>query len=130
MSPKARRLGVMLAFGAASAAILLLSIPVCPTALILHIPCPGCGLSRATLAALRGDFASAFKLHPAVFVVVPMITLFMLGQVAVYVNPEWTRLEKLLRARWLESTMILVMLLVIALWIARFFGAFGGPVPV
>jgi len=130
VNPKLRRLGVMFAFGAACAAVVLLSIPVCPTAIILHIPCPGCGLSRASMALLRGDFARAFSIHPAVFIVVPVLGLYMLGQVATFVNPEWTRLAKLLRNKWLERSIIAMMIVVIALWIARFFGAFGGPVPV
>jgi hypothetical protein len=35
----------------------------CPLKGALGIPCPGCGLTRATIALLRGDFAAAFRLH-------------------------------------------------------------------
>lgn len=35
------------------------SIIVCPSKLIYHIPCPGCGLTRGTLAFLRGDIQHA-----------------------------------------------------------------------
>ena len=28
------------------------------------VPCPGCGMTRATLAALRLDFQEAFRMHP------------------------------------------------------------------
>lgn len=31
---------------------------------VLGIPCPGCGLTRATLAFLQLDFAKAFQFHP------------------------------------------------------------------
>lgn len=120
----------MFAFGAACAAIVVFSIPVCPTAIVLHIPCPGCGLSRATMALLRGDLAAAFRIHPGVFIVLPVLGLYMLGQVATYVNPEWTGLAKLLRNKWLERAIMAMMIVVIILWIARFFGALGGPVPV
>lgn len=130
MTSKLHRLGVMIAFGAVCSAIVVFSIPVCPTATIFHFPCPGCGLSRATMALLRGDFAVAFRIHPAVFIVLPVLGLYMLGQVATYVNPEWKRLAKLLRNKWLERAIIAMMLVVVALWVARFFGAFGGPVSV
>ncbi len=33
---------------------------------LLHIPCPGCGMSHAVWAVLRLDFAAAFAHHPMV----------------------------------------------------------------
>jgi hypothetical protein len=35
----------------------------CPLKSALGIPCPGCGLTGASIALLRGDFAAAFGLH-------------------------------------------------------------------
>lgn len=46
----------------------------CPVRLCTGIPCPGCGLSRAYLALLRGDPAGAFTFHP-MFWAVPLILL-------------------------------------------------------
>lgn len=41
------------------------------------ICCPGCGMSRALLAAFRLDFLSAVALHP-LFWTVPLIILYIL----------------------------------------------------
>jgi Protein of unknown function (DUF2752) len=35
----------------------------CPVKSALGIPCPGCGLTRASLALLKGEFAAAFRTH-------------------------------------------------------------------
>ena len=36
----------------------------CPVKIIWGIDCPGCGLTRACLSALRFDFGAAFEYHP------------------------------------------------------------------
>lgn len=45
----------------------------CPFLLFLKFPCPGCGITRAYLAALRLDFKSAFNYHPLFFTVLPVL---------------------------------------------------------
>lgn len=44
---------------------------------LLKIPCPGCGMTRATLAILRLDFAAALRLHPMVWSM-PILYLYFL----------------------------------------------------
>ena len=39
----------------------------CPFRFFFGISCPGCGMTRALLAALRLDFAAAFSYHPLFF---------------------------------------------------------------
>lgn len=45
----------------------------CPTYYFFHIPCPGCGITRAYKAAFTLDFKSAFQYHPLFFTVAPTI---------------------------------------------------------
>ena len=120
----------MSALGVAAALIGLLNLPVCPTARVLRVPCPGCGLSRAAHAIIAGRFHEAWHLHPLVFVIVPVFAGYMLGQAVVYVLPNLGWLRRALSSKWTDRSMIVLMVLAVALWIVRFFGAFGGPVAV
>ena len=36
----------------------------CPVKIIWDLDCPGCGLTRACLSALKFDFRAAFEYHP------------------------------------------------------------------
>src|SRR4051812_16948199 len=63
---RAARLGlVALAFIAAVA----FEVPLCPFAILTRHPCPGCGLTRGTLALLHGHLGEALRFHPLVPVV-------------------------------------------------------------
>ncbi len=44
---------------------------------ILHIPCPGCGMTRATLHAIHGNLSLAFKNH-LMFWAMPVLYLYFL----------------------------------------------------
>jgi len=55
------------------ALLFLLFVYKCPFSYFLHIPCPGCGVTRAHLAALRLDFKAAFAYHPLFFTVAPTV---------------------------------------------------------
>jgi hypothetical protein len=114
---------VLLAAGAAGAVAASLHVPLCPVALLLHVPCPGCGLSRAAFALLRGDTHAAFAAHPLVFVALPAAVGLALH--ATSRGPVSPSRE---RAAIAFSAMLLAMLL--AVWLARFAGALGGPVTV
>ena len=119
---------------AAGSAFVFVGPPVCPTALFLGIPCPGCGLTRATLALLRGDVAGALRLHPLVFVLAPLFAFALGVSLLDYVRGgpanATTRLATWLsvRARTRAAWGLLALALVV--WGARFAGYFGGPAPV
>jgi hypothetical protein len=101
-------------------------VPLCPTRNWLHVPCPGCGATRAILLAAKGDFAASFHLHPlalpAAVLMLPTLYVFARGVAHDEVSPQ---LPKPLRAAWKVFVAALI-----SVWIARFFGAFGGPAPI
>ncbi len=120
----------LLLVAAALTAAITVKMPLCPVAIVAHQPCPGCGLTRATLAALGGDIHAAFHMHPLVFVVTPVIALTFGYNALQYVRRgQWFASEKL-KGPWVNAAWIVLGVAMIALWISRFFGAFGGPVPV
>ena len=48
----------------------------CIFKLLFHVPCPGCGLTRAWLSAFQLDFGAAFCYHP-MFWSIPLLLLFI-----------------------------------------------------
>lgn len=56
-----------LGFGALAAAMAsrgLLSLPACPSKVLLGIPCATCGGTRAAVALVQGRLGDAFHWHP------------------------------------------------------------------
>ncbi|MFO7181762.1 MAG: DUF2752 domain-containing protein [Pseudomonadota bacterium] len=106
--------------------------PLCPTAALFGVPCPGCGLTRATLRLLRGDVHGALRFHPLVPVLAPLVAFVLGAAIVRFVAGPRVRLPRLFPPRHPLVTGLGVLLLVAVLgvWAARFFGAFGGPVPV
>lgn len=45
----------------------------CPSVILTGFPCPACGLTRAALALLRGDFQTAWQMNPSLFLLVPFV---------------------------------------------------------
>jgi len=106
--------------------------PICPTAGLLGLPCPGCGLTRATLLLLQGEFAQALAFHPLVIPLAPVYfgalgwfaLEFVRGPHRPTQTPRW------IAQRWFSCFGVVVLCATLAVWALRFFGYFGGPVPV
>jgi hypothetical protein len=113
----------------ALAAILLWGIPSpCPLRFVFGIPCPSCGMTRAARAALAFDFAGATRAHPLWFIVLPAVALFAGIESGAYALRG--RTLGLDRMRSVRVAALAIVILLVGVWIARFFGAFGGPSPV
>jgi len=104
----------------------------CPAALFFGVPCPGCGLTRATLAMLRGDLGAALHFHPLSPLLVPLFFAALAKVLVDYVRGPGRALPP---PRWWTGRAATVafsalLVLVVGVWVARFGGALGGPVPV
>ena len=123
-----RIMHVALLLGAACVLLFVTSLPpICPVRLLFHVPCPSCGLTRAARLVLAGDFAGATHMHPLWFLVLPSVGAFCMLQLAHYLGRgELAKVDKPAVRYW---AYVLLGLLVVV-WVARFFGAFGGPCPV
>lgn len=102
------------------ALLALIPFPTCILRLALHIPCPACGLTRAALCLLRLDFAGAQRFHP---LAIALAALAAITAALAFVTSEaaWRRILK-----WSLGAAGLGLMLV---WLLRFAGLFGGPVP-
>jgi hypothetical protein len=99
----------------------------CVFARLPRAPCPGCGLTRASRELLRGEFVGALHHHPLVWLVLPLVAFEVARQARGYVLGRRANVAASPRAR---AAVALVAVLALAVWIARFFGALGGPEPV
>jgi hypothetical protein len=86
----------------------------CPFALCTGTACPGCGMTRAASALIRGDLTNAMALHP----------LVLLVGIQLAVGWTWYLLRRSGRARPLRTRNVNAILIVTALallvtWAAR-----------
>ena len=74
-----------------------LPTPLCPLHALTSIPCPTCGMTRATTALLHGDLAGALAWNPLMTVVMIGAALYVLYSAVVVIG-------KLPRLRWMPPT--------------------------
>ena len=121
------RLAIVGLLLSALVALLSSSLQLCPVAATVHHPCPGCGLTRATLAIARLDFARVWSMHPFAFVLSPLLVAAAGFATISYVRDGDARLPAWFARRftWIGGSLLLAM---IPFWLARFWGFHGGPV--
>ncbi len=117
---------------AALGSLVWLDLLPCPFAALTSLPCPGCGLSRAARQLLAGELDAALALHPLSPLVVPVVVAGVLwverGErrgALLHPAPGCVRAR-----RAADVAAVLLAAALLAVWIARFWGAFGGPAPV
>jgi hypothetical protein len=109
----------------------LFGLQRCLLAQFLHLPCPTCGLTRAMRLLAAGRIDASLRMHP---LAIPIVLAFAAIALST-VTAAMTRGSPVDFYRTWHGRAALVFLGVayaaaVALWVLRFFGAFGGPVPV
>ena len=109
------------------AALLAAKAVPCGFAALTHHPCPGCGSTRAVLALVSGDLDGVLRYNPFGPVMAVVLGVLVMQAVASVLREGDLRR---VGGPALTRTVMVVAGLETAIWIARFCGAFGGPVPV
>lgn len=110
----------------AATALIALALWECPFAHVFGIPCPGCGLTRAAWALLHGEWSRALQLHPLSPLLVPSVA----GALWATMASEVSATPAVAPPRTQGVLLWALCALLLGVWLARFGGAFGGPVPV
>ncbi len=90
----------------------------CPVKHLLGIPCPGCGLTRATTALLHGDWHTSFTFHAFAPLFVLALALIMLASLL----PERPRRSLISAVRTVEQRTGMTFILLVSLmlyWLTR-----------
>lgn len=103
----------------------------CLFALVTHVPCPGCGSSRAVHALVHGDLVGVFCMNPTGPVVAVILAVFgVLSLHSMLVTGDLKQFGASRITKALNKIVIGLAVVSFLIWVVRFFGYLGGPVPV
>jgi hypothetical protein len=100
----------------------------CPVAWLAHVPCPTCGLTRATRLAFGGDLGASVRTFPAGPFTMLALVPTVIAEIVMFVRTGAFRVYR--GRKTLHALVIAASVVVFVVWIARFFGMLGGPVAV
>ena len=93
---------------------------ICPIRAMTGLPCPGCGLTTAATALLRGDILTALQSNAMIFIVPPVLMLAVID--VCKKNPARFRIT-----RWIYLSTALIMFIYFAVRMTMYFP--GGNYP-
>ena len=97
-----------------------MGVTVCPSKLLWHIPCPGCGTTRAFLLILKGDILEGISLNPNSIIAVVYLAIFpflLLIDVIFQVHSVYDLylfVNKVLSVKWV---FVFILMFEFAVWI-------------
>lgn len=103
----------------------------CTFAQIFHVPCPGCGSTRSSLALIRGDLEGVLRFNPfGPIMAVLLGALAVQALASMLAHGDLRNVGEGRAGLVMKRGILAVAALEVFLWISRFFGVLGGPVPV
>lgn len=81
----------------------------CPSKLLFHMDCPGCGLQRSYISLFKGNFAESFHLYPAAVPILIMIGFLSLHLIFKFKNGAF----------WLTSLYIFCAIIILVHYIYK-----------
>ncbi|CAN5908433.1 hypothetical protein BH11MYX4_BH11MYX4_30340 [soil metagenome] len=103
----------------------------CAFARIFHTPCPGCGSTRAMLALATGDVHAFVRYNPmAPFMTLLIVALIVQAFASLLATGTFRRVGDGVVGMLVSRGAIVIASIQFAIWVARFMGFMGGPVPV
>ncbi|MDD3404345.1 MAG: DUF2752 domain-containing protein [Hespellia sp.] len=91
---------------------------ICPMVFLTGLPCPACGLTRAGIALLSGDFVNAWQIHPFIYVFAVFVVLWLIQRYIIQKT-----------SRWMKPTVIFCLTALIAFYVYRMIRYFPGEPP-
>ena len=103
----------------------------CGFAHMFHVPCPGCGSTRAMLALATGDLHGLVRYNPlAPFMTALVVALALQALASLLATGTFRRVGDGVVGTLVSRGVMVVAALEVLVWVARFGGFLGGPVPV
>ena len=108
-----------------------LGVQRCAIATLCHLPCPGCGMTRALRLLAAGRVDASLRMHPLAVPVLVAGALLLTSTVwATATLGSPIRVHRSLFGRIALALALVAYGAALALWLLRGLGYFGGPVPV
>ncbi len=92
----------------------LFNIRICPFFNLFHIPCPGCGMTRAFILLLQGNIIQSLKYN---FLLIPLCIFIIIYLIIIFTNN--TKKLNIFINKYKKILIILLTILTIALWITN-----------
>lgn len=95
-----------------------ISLTICPSKIFYHIPCPGCGVTRATTLLFDGEVLKALRMNPncifaTIFIIAyPVVLILGFIKRCSYIADSYLFLDKILHYKPCLYSLLIVELLI------------------